>query len=82
MGMLHVEAEWNGKDTKFEVKVKKRVVLVNKSSSFFKDELFIPWSWWVEKNRWMVFDENEEWFWHHPFWLWVGWIFNFWVKNK
>uniref|UniRef100_M1BT36 Phospholipase A1 n=1 Tax=Solanum tuberosum TaxID=4113 RepID=M1BT36_SOLTU len=43
------------------VKVKKIVVLVNKSSSSLKDEFLIPWLWWVEKNKGMIFDENEEW---------------------
>jgi len=42
------------------VKVKKIVVLVNKSSSSLKDEFLIPWLWWVEKNKGMIFDENEE----------------------
>ncbi|KAG5619660.1 hypothetical protein H5410_004878 [Solanum commersonii] len=47
--------------TMFEVKVKKRVVFVNKTSSSLKNEFLIPWLWWVEKNKGMVFDENEEW---------------------
>ncbi|KAL3323190.1 hypothetical protein AABB24_040348 [Solanum stoloniferum] len=60
-GMLHVVAGWNGEDTKFELKVKRSVALVNKSSSLLKDEYLIPGSWWVEKNRGMVIDKNGEW---------------------
>ncbi|TMW94653.1 hypothetical protein EJD97_009977 [Solanum chilense] len=60
-GMLHVVAGWNGEDKKFELKVKRSVALVNKSSSFLKDEYLIPGSWWIEKNRGMVFDKNGEW---------------------
>ncbi|PHU07651.1 Phospholipase A1-II 5 [Capsicum chinense] len=59
--MLHVVAGWNGDDGKFELKVKRSVALVNKSSSFLKDEFLIPGSWWVEKNKGMVLDENGEW---------------------
>lgn len=60
-GMLHVVAGWNGEDGNFELKVKRSVALVNKSSSFLKDEFLIPGSWWVEKNKGMVLDENGEW---------------------
>ncbi|XP_059277035.1 phospholipase A1-IIdelta-like [Lycium ferocissimum] len=60
-GMLHVVAGWNGEDEEFELKVKRSVALVNKSSSYLKDEYLIPGSWWVEKNRGMVLDENGEW---------------------
>nr|XP_018634439.1 phospholipase A1-IIdelta-like isoform X2 [Nicotiana tomentosiformis] len=60
-GMLHVVAGWNGEDKEFELQVKRSVALVNKSSSFLKDEYLIPGSWWVEKNRSMVLDENGEW---------------------
>ncbi|XP_004251807.1 phospholipase A1-IIdelta [Solanum lycopersicum] len=60
-GMLHVVAGWNGEDKKFELKVKRSVALVNKSSSFLKDDYLIPGSWWIEKNRGMVFDKNGEW---------------------
>lgn len=60
-GMLHVVAGWNGEDKEFELKVKRSAALVNKSSSFLKDEYLIPGSWWVEKNRSMVLDEDGEW---------------------
>ncbi|KAH7533213.1 hypothetical protein FEM48_Zijuj04G0106200 [Ziziphus jujuba var. spinosa] len=60
--MLHVVAGWNGKDREFELKVKRSVALVNKSCEFLKDELLIPGSWWAEKNKGMVLDEESgEW---------------------
>ncbi|XP_019172652.1 PREDICTED: phospholipase A1-IIdelta-like [Ipomoea nil] len=59
--MLHVVAGWNGEDGEFELKVKRCVALVNKSCEFLKEELFIPGSWWIEKNKSMVLDENGEW---------------------
>ncbi|KAJ8561093.1 hypothetical protein K7X08_027283 [Anisodus acutangulus] len=60
-GMLHAVAGWNGEDEEFELRVKRSVALVNKSSSFLKDEYLIPGSWWVEKNKGIVLDENGEW---------------------
>ncbi|KAL2476667.1 Phospholipase A1-IIdelta [Abeliophyllum distichum] len=59
--MLHVVAGWNGKDGDFELKVKRSLALVNKSSAILKDEYLIPGSWWIEKNKGMVLDENGEW---------------------
>ncbi|XP_073126044.1 phospholipase A1-IIdelta [Henckelia pumila] len=59
--MLHVVAGWNGADGEFELKVKRSLGLVNKSSAILKDEYLIPGSWWVEKNRGMVLDENGDW---------------------
>lgn len=59
--MLHVVAGWNGKDGDFELKVKRSLALVNKSSAILKDEFLIPGSWWIEKNKGLVRDENGEW---------------------
>ncbi|XP_062150533.1 phospholipase A1-IIdelta-like [Alnus glutinosa] len=59
--MLHVVAGWNGEKGDFEVKVKRSLALVNKSSECLKDEYLIPGSWWVEKNKGLVRDENGEW---------------------
>ncbi|KAL0399714.1 UNVERIFIED_CONTAM: Phospholipase A1-IIdelta [Sesamum radiatum] len=61
--MLHVVAGWNGAHEEFELKVKRSLALVNKSSSILKDEYLIPGSWWVEKNKGLVRDENGEWTW-------------------
>ncbi|KAI3804808.1 hypothetical protein L1987_26629 [Smallanthus sonchifolius] len=60
-GMLHVVAGWNGEDGEFELKVPRSLALVNKSSEFLKDEYLIPGSWWVEKNKGMVMNENGDW---------------------
>ncbi|XP_057792358.1 phospholipase A1-IIdelta-like [Salvia miltiorrhiza] len=60
-GMLHVVAGWNGAEAEFELKVKRSVALVNKSSEYLKDEYLIPGSWWVEKNKGIVLDENGDW---------------------
>ncbi|XVE83564.1 hypothetical protein DITRI_Ditri16bG0097200 [Diplodiscus trichospermus] len=59
--MLHVVAGWNGKDGEFELKVKRSLALVNKSCAFLKDELLVPGSWWVEKNKGLVRTEDGEW---------------------
>lgn len=60
-GMLHIVAGWNGEDGEFELKVKRSLALVNKSSEFLKDEYLVPGSWWIEKNRGMVLDDEGEW---------------------
>lgn len=60
-GMLHTVDGWNGKKGAFELKVKRSLALVNKSSEFLKEEYLIPGSWWVEKNKGMARDENGEW---------------------
>lgn len=60
-GMLHIVAGWNGADGEFELKVKRSLALVNKSSEFLKDELLVPGSWWVEKNKGFILDKNGEW---------------------
>ncbi|XP_015080756.1 phospholipase A1-IIdelta-like [Solanum pennellii] len=59
--MLHIIAGWNGEHGEFEMKVKRSLALVNKSSSILKDEILIPGSWWVEKNKGVVLDEDGEW---------------------
>lgn len=60
-GMLHTVAGWNGAEGEFELKVKRSLALVNKSSEYLRDEYLIPGSWWVEKNRGVVRDDNGEW---------------------
>lgn len=61
-GILQAVAGWNGEDGKFELKVKRSIALVNKSSEYLKDECLIPGSWWVEKNKGMVLGEDGEWY--------------------
>ncbi|KAL1815263.1 hypothetical protein ACET3Z_017837 [Daucus carota] len=59
--MLHIVDGWNGDKGEFELKVKRSLALVNKSSAILKEEYLIPGSWWVEKNKGMTIDENGEW---------------------
>ncbi|XP_010525104.1 PREDICTED: phospholipase A1-IIdelta [Tarenaya hassleriana] len=59
--MLHVVAGWNGKKGEFHLMVKRSLALVNKSCEFLKDEYLIPGSWWVEKNKGMIKNEDGEW---------------------
>lgn len=58
---LHVVAGWNGADGEFELKVKRSLALVNKCCGALKDEYFIPESWWIEKNKGMVLNNNGDW---------------------
>ncbi|XP_062102959.1 phospholipase A1-IIdelta-like [Humulus lupulus] len=59
---LHMVAGWNGPDSKFGLKVKRSLALVNKSCRFLKEEFKVPEFWWVEKNKGMVYDdETQEW---------------------
>lgn len=59
--MLHIVAGWNGQEGEFELKVKRSLALVNKSCEFLKDECLVPGSWWVEKNKGLVRNEDGEW---------------------
>lgn len=59
--ILHIVDGWNGDNGEFELKVKRSLALVNKSSEILKEEYLIPGSWWVEKNRGLVPDEKGEW---------------------
>ncbi|KAF6176044.1 hypothetical protein GIB67_000138 [Kingdonia uniflora] len=65
--ILHIVAGWNGEDGEFEMKVKRSVGLVNKSSEFLKDECLVPASWWVAKNKGMVLNKDGEWALAPPF---------------
>ena len=64
--MLHIVAGWNGEDGEFEMKVTRSLALVNKSCEFLKDECLVPGSWWVEKNKGLVLDEDGEWIYPEP----------------
>lgn len=59
--MLHLVAGWNGEEGKFEMKVKRSLSLINKSCDFLKDEYLVPASWWVEKNKGMMLNQDGEW---------------------
>lgn len=60
-GILHAVAGWDGDEKAFELKVKRSLALVNKSSEYLKDECLAPGSWWVEKNKGMVVRPGGEW---------------------
>ncbi|KAL5707542.1 hypothetical protein ACHQM5_018432 [Ranunculus cassubicifolius] len=59
--ILHVVAGWNGNEGDFELRVKRSIALVNKSSDYLKEEILVPASWWVEKNKGMVLGDDGEW---------------------
>jgi pimeloyl-ACP methyl ester carboxylesterase len=59
--LLHAVAGWNGRDGVFELRVKRSIALVNKSSDYLVDEMLIPASWWVESNRGMVLTDDGQW---------------------
>ncbi|XP_018436435.2 phospholipase A1-IIdelta-like [Raphanus sativus] len=59
--MLHVVAGWNGKNQKYEMKVKRNIALVNKSCALLKEECLVPECWWVEKNKGMIKTEDGDW---------------------
>lgn len=59
--MLHVVAGWNGKKGEFKLMVKRSIALVNKSCEFLKAECLVPGSWWVEKNKGLIKNEDGEW---------------------
>ncbi|CAE6045652.1 unnamed protein product [Arabidopsis arenosa] len=59
--MLHIVAGWNGKKGEFKLMVKRSIALVNKSCEFLKDECLVPGSWWVEKNKGLIKNEDGEW---------------------
>ncbi|XP_062077346.1 phospholipase A1-IIdelta-like [Humulus lupulus] len=59
---LHAVAGWNGRDSQFELKVKRSLALVNKSCGLLREESRVPECWRVEKNKGMVFnDKTGEW---------------------
>lgn len=64
--IVHAVAGWAGEKAKFELKVKRSVALVNKSSDFLTDECLVPGSWWVEKNKGMVLGKDGEWVMDEP----------------
>ncbi|KAL2937422.1 Phospholipase A1-IIdelta [Bienertia sinuspersici] len=59
--MLHVVNGWQGVKEDFKLVVKRSIALVNKSCDFLKEEFLVPPSWWVEKNKGMVMNEDGEW---------------------
>lgn len=56
---LHLVAWWNGKDNEFDSapKADRSLALVNKWCNYLNDDYKIPESWWIEKNKGMMFDQ-------------------------
>ncbi|URD87419.1 phosphatidylcholine 1-acylhydrolase [Musa troglodytarum] len=60
--ILHTVAGWEGASGGFDpTRVKRSLALVNKQGNDLVDECKIPASWWVEKNKGMVLDEDGDW---------------------
>ncbi|KAL2927885.1 Phospholipase A1-IIdelta [Bienertia sinuspersici] len=61
--MLHIVNGWQGIKDEFRLVIRRSIALVNKSCDFLKEECLVPPSWWVEKNKGMVLNEQGEWVW-------------------
>lgn len=59
--MLHIVNGWQGIKEEFQLVVQRSIALVNKSCDYLKEECLVPPSWWVEKNKGMVLNEQGEW---------------------
>uniref|UniRef100_A0A803N7I1 Phospholipase A1 n=1 Tax=Chenopodium quinoa TaxID=63459 RepID=A0A803N7I1_CHEQI len=59
--ILHAVNGWQGVKEEFKLVIKRSIALVNKSCDFLKEECLVPPSWWVEKNKGMVLNEDEDW---------------------
>ncbi|XP_021775866.1 phospholipase A1-IIdelta-like isoform X7 [Chenopodium quinoa] len=59
--MLHAVNGWQGVKEEFKLVIKRSIALVNKSCDFLKEECLVPPSWWVEKNKGMVLNEDGDW---------------------
>ncbi|KAL4559620.1 hypothetical protein LXL04_031763 [Taraxacum kok-saghyz] len=60
--VLHTLGGWNGKNGEFDWNIGKRdLSLVNMSDDMLKEELKIPESWWIEKNKGMVLNDDGYW---------------------
>uniref|UniRef100_A0A803M6J2 Phospholipase A1 n=1 Tax=Chenopodium quinoa TaxID=63459 RepID=A0A803M6J2_CHEQI len=59
--MLHIVNGWQGFTEEFRLVVERSIALVNKSCDYLKEECLVPPSWWVEKNKGMVLNEQGEW---------------------
>ncbi|KAL7616384.1 phospholipase A1-IIdelta [Lactuca sativa] len=61
-GVLHTLSGWTGMNGEFDWSLEKRDLgLVNMSTDYLKEELKIPGTWWGEKNKGMVLNDDGHW---------------------